>query len=78
MESKTLLTHLPLPPSRKAAGQKVNGKKITEKGKAAWNFCAENGVFCLKNTVFGPRVLKGPKLKWLAWYRLWVYKFEEN
>ena len=22
----------PLPPSRKAAGQKVNGKKITEKG----------------------------------------------
>ena len=38
---------------RKAAGQKVNGKKITEKGgtppppprKAAWNFFAENGQF---------------------------------
>ena len=25
-------TPRPLPPSRKAAGQKVNGKKITEKG----------------------------------------------
>ena len=49
------------PPSRKATSQKINGKKITEKGgtpppsrKAAWNFFAENGVFCLKNTVFGP------------------------
>ena len=48
-------------PSRQAAGQKINGKKITAKGgtpppsrQAAWNFFAKNGVFCLKNTVFGP------------------------
>ena len=47
------------PPSRKAAGQKVNGKKITEKGgspprsrKAAWNFFAENGVFCPITDIF--------------------------
>ena len=44
----------PLPPSRQAAGQKINGKKITAKGvtppsrQAAWNFFAENGVFCSK------------------------------
>ena len=43
-------------------GQKINGKKITAKGgtppppsrQAAWNFFAKNGVFCLKNNVFGP------------------------
>ena len=46
-------TPSPLPSSRQAAGQKINGKKITEKGgpppppsrRAAWNFFAENGVF---------------------------------
>ena len=43
----------PLPPSRQAAGQKINGKKITAKGdtpppsrQAAWNFFAKSGVFC--------------------------------
>ena len=30
-------------------------KKLTEKNHGlAWNFFAKNGVFCLKNTVFGP------------------------
>ena len=52
-------------PSRTTFSQKVNGKKLTERGVLPpplhgrsvtknGNFFAENGVFCPKNTVFGP------------------------
>ena len=52
-------------PSQTTFSRKVNGKKLTEKGGTPpplhgrsvtknGNFFAENGVFCPKNTVFGP------------------------
>ena len=68
--SKTPITALcrdggtPPPPSPhhgKRPAKKLTEKKSRQRGvppppsrQAAWNFFAKNGVFCLKNTVFGP------------------------
>ena len=52
----------PSPHHGKRPAKKLTGKKSRQRGvpppppsrQAAWNFFAKNGVFCLKNTVFGP------------------------